>query len=201
MRTMTQILQVSRAICFKTLILLNSNNEVAIIAGKVLMATVKGDVHDIGKNIVAVVLGCNNYKVYDIGVMCSCEMILQKAKEYNVDVVGLSGLITPSLDEMVVVAKEMQKAGFKQPILIGGATTSKMHTAVKVAPNYFTLDHPVIHVLDASRSVTVVSSLLGENKEAYVTDIMEEYDEVNIYVFNHFVVTLSACADKRFVRP
>lgn len=164
------------------------------------MATVKGDVHDIGKNIVAVVLGCNNYKVYDIGVMCSCEMILQKAKEYNVDVVGLSGLITPSLDEMVVVAKEMQKAGFKQPILIGGATTSKMHTAVKVAPNYFTLDHPVIHVLDASRSVTVVSSLLGENKEAYVTDIMEEYDEV-IYVFNHFVVTLSACADKRFVRP
>lgn len=180
MRTMTQILQVSRAICFTSLILLNSNNEVAIIAGKVLMATVKGDVHDIGKNIVAVVLGCNNYKVYDIGVMCSCEMILQKAKEYNVDVVGLSGLITPSLDEMVVVAKEMQKAGFKQPILIGGATTSKMHTAVKVAPNYFTLDHPVIHVLDASRSVTVVSSLLGENKEAYVTDIMEEYDEVNI---------------------
>ena len=146
------------------------------------MATVKGDVHDIGKNIVAVVLGCNNYKVYDIGVMCSCELILQKAKEYDVDVVGLSGLITPSLDEMVVVAKEMQKAGFKQPILIGGATTSKMHTAVKVAPNYFTLEHPVIHVLDASRSVTVVSSLLGDNKEAYVTDIMEEYDEVNLFL-------------------
>lgn len=194
MRTMTQILQVSRAICFTSLILLNSNNEVAIIAGKVLMATVKGDVHDIGKNIVAVVLGCNNYKVYDIGVMCSCEMILQKAKEYNVDVVGLSGLITPSLDEMVVVAKEMQKAGFKQPILIGGATTSKMHTAVKVAPNYFTLDHPVIHVLDASRSVTVVSSLLGENKEAYVTDIMEEYDEVNIFnlLWSLFLLVLTS---------
>lgn len=158
------------------------------------MATVKGDVHDIGKNIVAVVLGCNNYKVYDIGVMCSCEMILQKAKEYNVDVVGLSGLITPSLDEMVVVAKEMQKAGFKQPILIGGATTSKMHTAVKVAPNYFTLDHPVIHVLDASRSVTVVSSLLGENKEAYVTDIMEEYDEVNIFnlLWSLFLLVLTS---------
>jgi 5-methyltetrahydrofolate--homocysteine methyltransferase len=143
------------------------------------MATVKGDVHDIGKNIVAVVLGCNNYKVYDIGVMCSCELILQKAKEYNVDVIGLSGLITPSLDEMVVVAKEMAKGGYTQPLLIGGATTSKMHTAVKVSPNFFTLDHPVIHVLDASRSVTVVSSLLGDNKEAYVTDIMEEYDEVN----------------------
>ena len=187
-------MQVSRAICFTSLILLNSNNVVAIIAGKVLMATVKGDVHDIGKNIVAVVLGCNNYKVYDIGVMCSCEMILQKAKEYNVDVVGLSGLITPSLDEMVVVAKEMQKAGFKQPILIGGATTSKMHTAVKVAPNYFTLDHPVIHVLDASRSVTVVSSLLGENKEAYVTDIMEEYDEVNIFnlLWSLFLLVLTS---------
>jgi len=142
------------------------------------MATVKGDVHDIGKNIVAVVLGCNNYKVYDIGVMCTCEKILQKAKEYNVDVIGLSGLITPSLDEMVDVAKEMAKAGFKTPLLIGGATTSKMHTAVKVAPNFFTLEHPVIHVLDASRSVTVVSSLLGENKEDYTTDIMEEYDEM-----------------------
>ncbi len=142
------------------------------------MATVKGDVHDIGKNIVAVVLGCNNYKVYDIGVMCSCELILAKAKEFNVDVIGLSGLITPSLDEMVVVAKELSKGGFKQPLLIGGATTSKMHTAVKVSPNYFTLEHPVIHVLDASRSVTVVSSLLGENKGDYVSDIMEEYDEV-----------------------
>merc|ERR1712157_533493 len=147
-------------------------------AGKVLMATVKGDVHDIGKNIVAVVLGCNNYKVYDIGVMCSCEKILQTAKEKNVDVIGLSGLITPSLDEMVVVAKEMSKGGYSQPLLIGGATTSKMHTAVKISPNYFTAEHPVIHVLDASRSVTVVSSLLSEAKEDYVADIDEEYDEL-----------------------
>jgi len=147
-------------------------------AGKVLMATVKGDVHDIGKNIVAVVLGCNNYKVYDIGVMVSCEKILEKAKEYNVDVIGLSGLITPSLDEMVTVAKELSKAGFKQPLLIGGATTSKMHTAVKVAPNYFNAEHPVIHVLDASRSVTVVSSLLNQNKTFFVEDLEEEYDEM-----------------------
>mmetsp|Transcript_11469 Transcript_11469/g.19060 ORF Transcript_11469/g.19060 Transcript_11469/m.19060 type:complete len:1422 (-) Transcript_11469:114-4379(-) len=153
-------------------------NDDSNYAGKVLMATVKGDVHDIGKNIVAVVLGCNNYKVYDIGVMCTCEKILEKAKEYDVDVIGLSGLITPSLDEMVDVAKEMSKLGFTQPLLIGGATTSKMHTAVKISPNFFSLAHPVIHVLDASRSVTVVSSLLGENKEEFVTDIMEEYDEM-----------------------
>ena len=143
------------------------------------MATVKGDVHDIGKNIVAVVLGCNNYKVYDIGVMVTCETILEKAKEYNVDVIGLSGLITPSLDEMVDVAKEMSKQGFTQPLLIGGATTSKMHTAVKIAPNYFTLEHPAIHVLDASRSVPVVSSLLSDAKEDFVQDLMEEYDEVS----------------------
>jgi 5-methyltetrahydrofolate--homocysteine methyltransferase len=147
------------------------------------MATVKGDVHDIGKNIVSVVLGCNNYKVYDIGVLVPCETILQKAIEYKVDIIGLSGLITPSLDEMVVVAKEMSKAGFKVPLLIGGATTSKMHTAVKVAPNYFSLDHPVIHVLDASRSVTVVSSLLSENKREFVKDIMEEYDEVRHLIY------------------
>jgi len=147
-------------------------------AGKVLMATVKGDVHDIGKNIVAVVLGCNNYKVYDIGVMCSCELILEKAKEYNVDVIGLSGLITPSLDEMVTVAKELSKGGYKQPLLIGGATTSKMHTAVKIAPNFFNAEHPVIHVLDASRSVTVVSSLLNKNKADFVEDLEEEYDEM-----------------------
>jgi 5-methyltetrahydrofolate--homocysteine methyltransferase len=153
-------------------------NDDSNYAGKVLMATVKGDVHDIGKNIVAVVLGCNNYKVFDIGVMCSCEKILAAAKEHNVDVIGLSGLITPSLDEMVDVAKQMSKLGFKQPLLIGGATTSKMHTAVKVAPNYMTGVHPVIHVLDASRSVTVVSSLLGENKGEFVEDIMEEYEEM-----------------------
>jgi 5-methyltetrahydrofolate--homocysteine methyltransferase len=153
-------------------------NDDSNYAGVVLMATVKGDVHDIGKNIVAVVLGCNNYKVYDIGVMCSCEKIMEKAKEYNVDVIGLSGLITPSLDEMVTVAKEMSKAGFKQPLMIGGATTSKMHTAVKITPSYFTPEHPVIHVLDASRSVTVVSSLLGQNKEEFVQDLLEEYDEL-----------------------
>jgi len=142
------------------------------------MATVKGDVHDIGKNIVSVVLGCNNYKVYDIGVMQPCEKILEAAKKYDVDVIGLSGLITPSLDEMVDVAKEMSKGGFKQPLLIGGATTSKVHTAVKISPNFFTMEHPVIHVLDASRSVTVVSSLLGGGKEDYVTEILEEYDEI-----------------------
>jgi len=153
-------------------------NDDSNFAGSVLMATVKGDVHDIGKNIVSVVLGCNNYKVYDIGVMCSCEKILEKAKEYNVDVIGLSGLITPSLDEMVTVAKEMSKGGYTTPLMIGGATTSKMHTAVKVAPSFFTMEHPVIHVLDASRSVTVVSSLLGQNKEEFAEDLLEEYDEL-----------------------
>jgi len=148
-------------------------------AGRVLMATVKGDVHDIGKNIVAVVLGCNNYKVFDIGVMCKCEDIIAKAIEYKVDVVGLSGLITPSLDEMVHVAKEFKKAGLNLPILIGGATTSKMHTAVKISPHYFNADHPTIHVLDASRSVVVVGNLLNEeNKEEYVDDVREEYTEM-----------------------
>merc|ERR1719377_31052 len=148
-------------------------------AGKFLIATVKGDVHDIGKNIVAVVLGCNNYKVYDIGVMCTCEAILDAAIEHNVDAIGLSGLITPSLDEMVDVAKEMAKRNFKVPLLIGGATTSKMHTAVKVAPQYASDEHPVIHVLDASRAVTVVSSLLSEDsKPDYVTDVQDEYAEL-----------------------
>jgi 5-methyltetrahydrofolate--homocysteine methyltransferase len=148
-------------------------------AGKILMATVKGDVHDIGKNIVAVVLGCNNYKVYDIGVMCLTEDIVKAAKEYKVDVVGLSGLITPSLDEMVTVAREFKKAGLEMPLLIGGATTSKVHAAVKIAPHYTTLEHPVIHVLDASRSCVVVQNLLDENeKEDYVQDIIEEYEEI-----------------------
>ena len=148
-------------------------------AGKVLMATVKGDVHDIGKNIVGVVLGCNNYKVYDIGVMCTCEAILEAAEKYDVDIIGLSGLITPSLDEMVYVAKQMHKKGLNQPLLIGGATTSKMHTAVKISPNFFSMEHPVIHVLDASRSVTVVSSLLSESlKEDYVQDISDDYEEM-----------------------
>ncbi len=128
--------------------------------GCVLLATVKGDVHDIGKNIVGVVLGCNNYNVIDIGVMCPCDVILDKANEVGADVIGLSGLITPSLDEMVTVAKEMQRRNMKIPLLIGGATTSRMHTAVKIEPKYS--NAPIIHVLDASRAVSVVSSLLDD---------------------------------------
>jgi len=142
-------------------------------AGKVLMATVKGDVHDIGKNIVSVVLGCNNYEVVDLGVMVSCEKILEAARRENVDVIGLSGLITPSLDEMVHVANEMERQGFDIPLLIGGATTSKIHTAVKIEPAYTRA--ATVHVLDASRSVTVVESLLGRRKEAFVADLKTEY--------------------------
>src|SRR4029434_10598350 len=124
--------------------------------GKILMATVKGDVHDIGKNIVGVVLGCNNYEVIDLGVMVPCEKILKTAREQKVDIIGLSGLITPSLDEMAHVAREMEREGFKVPLLIGGATTSRAHTAVKIAPGYA---EPVVHVLDASRAVGVVGHL------------------------------------------
>src|SRR6185503_20088042 len=124
--------------------------------GKVLLATVKGDVHDIGKNIVGVVLGCNNYEILDLGVMVSCDKILETAVNENVDMVGLSGLITPSLDEMVYVAKEMERRGMALPLLIGGATTSRQHTAVKIAPEYHA---PVVHVLDASRAVGVVSQV------------------------------------------
>lgn len=127
--------------------------------GKILMATVKGDVHDIGKNIVGVVLRCNNYEVIDLGVMVPCDKILQAAREENVDIIGLSGLITPSLDEMQHVAKEMQREGFELPLLIGGATTSREHTAVKIAPGY---QHPIIHVIDASKAVGVASRLLSE---------------------------------------
>ncbi len=134
--------------------------------GRVLMATVKGDVHDIGKNIVGVVLGCNNYEVIDLGVMVPCEKVLATARENNVDIIGLSGLITPSLDEMAHVAKEMQRQGFTVPLLIGGATTSRAHTSVKIAPGY---EQPVVHVLDASRAVGVVSSLISpELKPAFV---------------------------------
>jgi len=150
-------------------------------AGHILLATVKGDVHDIGKNIVGVVLGCNNYKITDIGVMCTCNDILDKAEELNVDIIGLSGLITPSLDEMVFVAQEMKKRKMKQPLLIGGATTSRMHTAVKIAPQFESIDHPVIHVLDASRSVVVVGNLLESNSEKrddYVEDTLDLYDEM-----------------------
>lgn len=142
--------------------------------GKILLATVKGDVHDIGKNIVGVVLACNNFEVIDLGVMVPCEKILDTAEKEKVDIVGLSGLITPSLDEMVFVAKEMKRRGMKQPLLIGGATTSKIHTAVKIEPNY---DKATIHVLDASRSVPVASSLLNpENKIKFEADIRAEYE-------------------------
>ncbi|MDP3089697.1 MAG: methionine synthase [Nitrospira sp.] len=144
--------------------------------GKVLLATVKGDVHDIGKNIVGVVLGCNNYEVIDLGVMVSCEKILATAKELQVDVIGLSGLITPSLDEMVHVAKEMTREGFTVPLLIGGATTSKAHTAVKIAPSY---TPSVVHVLDASRAVGVVGSLISPSqKAAFVQQVRDDYDRM-----------------------
>jgi 5-methyltetrahydrofolate--homocysteine methyltransferase len=145
-------------------------------AGKILLATVKGDVHDIGKNIVGVVLGCNNYEVIDLGVMTPSEKILQAAKDKNVDIIGLSGLITPSLDEMVHVAKEMERQGFKIPLLIGGATTSKVHAAVKIAPNY---SSPTIHVLDASRSVTVAGSLLNKDaRDKYIHSVKQEYNNL-----------------------
>ena len=141
--------------------------------GKILMATVKGDVHDIGKNIVGVVLGCNNYDVIDLGVMVPPERILETARNENVDIIGLSGLITPSLDEMVHIAKELEREGFNIPLLIGGATTSKIHTAVKIEQNY--KHGQTIHVLDASRSVPVVGNLLGDNKDTFVQGIKEEY--------------------------
>ena len=144
--------------------------------GKVLLATVKGDVHDIGKNIVGVVLQCNNYEIIDLGVMVSCEDILRVAKEENVDIIGLSGLITPSLDEMVHVAKEMKRQGVELPLLIGGATTSKAHTAVKVEPQY---DQPVVYVSNASRAVSVVSKLLSdEHKAGFFASTKEEYERV-----------------------
>ena len=143
-------------------------------SGKILMATVKGDVHDIGKNIVGVVLACNNYEVIDMGVMVPADKIIQKAIEENVDVIGLSGLITPSLDEMVTVAKEMERANLSIPLMIGGATTSKVHTAVKIEQNY--KKGQTVHVLDASRSVTVVESLLGPKKDLFVSDLKTEYD-------------------------
>lgn len=143
-------------------------------AGKVLMATVKGDVHDIGKNIVSVVLGCNNYEIIDLGVMVPPEKIIETAKKENVDVIGLSGLITPSLDEMVFLAKEMERQNFSVPLLIGGATTSKAHTAVKIDPQY---RNAVVHINDASRAVTVVGDLLKQNtKDKYMSDLKEEYD-------------------------
>jgi 5-methyltetrahydrofolate--homocysteine methyltransferase len=145
-------------------------------AGKILLATVKGDVHDIGKNIVGVVLGCNNYEIIDMGVMVPCDQILDRAIAENVDIIGLSGLITPSLDEMVYVAKEMERRKMNIPLLIGGATTSKIHTAVKIAPQF---NQPVVHVLDASRSVPVASSLISDEKrDLFVEGIEKEYEEM-----------------------
>ena len=148
-------------------------NEEGAGAAKILLATVKGDVHDIGKNIVGVVLGCNGYDIIDLGVMVPTDKILDAALHHNVDIIGLSGLITPSLDEMVHVAKEMKRRGMKQPLLIGGATTSRMHTAVRIAPEY---GNGVIHVLDASRSVTVAGSLLSnDSKPAFLEQVYGEY--------------------------
>lgn len=167
----------------------NPDQDQSSSAGKVLLATVKGDVHDIGKNIVGVVLACNNFEVVDMGVMVPAQEIIKKAKEINADIIGLSGLITPSLDEMVHFAKEMEREGFTVPLIVGGATTSRIHAAVKIAPNY---SGPAIHVLDASRSVTVCSTLMNpETKEEYVAGIRAEYDKAR-------EAHLNKRSDKRF---
>ncbi|WP_339668063.1 methionine synthase [Dasania marina] len=156
-----------------------SNSGVSKSNGKVIMATVKGDVHDIGKNIVGVVLQCNNFEVIDLGVMVACQDILNAAKEHNADIIGLSGLITPSLDEMVYVGREMQRQGFNLPLLIGGATTSKAHTAVKVEPQY--KNAPTVYVADASRSVSVVAALVHpENKQTLWNDRKAEYEKIRV---------------------
>jgi 5-methyltetrahydrofolate--homocysteine methyltransferase len=159
-------------------------------AGKILMATVKGDVHDIGKNIVGVVLACNNFEIIDLGVMVPAQRIIEEAKKHNVDIIGLSGLITPSLDEMVHFAKEMEREGFTIPLIIGGATTSRIHAAVKVAPNY---SGAAIHVLDASRSVTVCSNLMNKDtRDSYIQGIKDEYEKAREAHANKK-------SDKRFV--
>jgi 5-methyltetrahydrofolate--homocysteine methyltransferase len=168
-------------------------------AGVVIMATVKGDVHDIGKNIVSVVLGCNNFKVIDVGVMCPWEKILDAAVEHNADVIGLSGLITPSLDEMVTVAKRMEERNMKVPLLIGGATTSKMHTAVKISPQY---SGSVVYVLDASRSVPVVQTLLDKNSaQDFKDDVKEQYEELRDEFYagmeDRTYLDLKACQSKK----
>ncbi len=164
-------------------------------APKILLATVKGDVHDIGKNIVGVVLGCNGYTIIDLGVMVPATKILEEANKHQVDIIGLSGLITPSLDEMVHIAKEMKRQNFTLPLLIGGATTSRMHTAVKIAESY---EHGVLHVLDASRSVTVVSDLLNENKATLLERTKAEYDGLREDFLNRKTVkTFLSLADAR----
>ncbi|XP_054837153.1 methionine synthase [Eublepharis macularius] len=168
--------------------------------GTIVLATVKGDVHDIGKNIVGVVLGCNNFRVIDLGVMTPCDKILRAALENKADFIGLSGLITPSLDEMIFVAKEMERLEIKIPLLIGGATTSKTHTAVKIAPRY---SAPVIHVLDASKSVVVCSQLLDENlKDDFFEEILEEYEDIRQDHYDSLkerrYVSLQQARSKRF---
>ena len=145
-------------------------------AGKILLATVKGDVHDIGKNIVGVVMGCNNYEIIDLGVMVSCEKIISEAKKHDVDVIGLSGLITPSLDEMIYVAKEMQRNNINIPLMIGGATTSKIHTAVKINDHY--TNNTVVHVLDASKSIGVLNQLIGKKSKEYFHLVNDEYIDI-----------------------
>ena len=168
--------------------------------GKILMATVKGDVHDIGKNIVGVVLQCNNFEVIDLGVMVHCETILQAAREHQVDIIGLSGLITPSLDEMAHVASEMQRQGFNIPLMIGGATTSKAHTAVKIAPQY--QNDVAVYVPDASRSVSVATALLGEQKPSFQQNLAQEYEIVRERVANRKplkpALTYSEALKRRF---
>ncbi len=168
--------------------------------GKILMATVKGDVHDIGKNIVSVVLGCNNYEIVDLGVMVPAEKIIQTAIDEKVDVIGLSGLITPSLDEMVHIADELERKNLNFPLLIGGATTSKAHTAVKISPKY---SNTVVHVNDASRAVGVVSALLNQDKSnAYALEIRKDYDEFREKFLNRQVdkeyVTIAEAREKKF---
>ena len=163
------------------------------------MATVKGDVHDIGKNIVGVVLGCNNYEVIDLGVMVPSEKILQAARDHKADMIGLSGLITPSLDEMVHVAKEMERQGFDLPLLIGGATTSRTHTAVKIAPSY---RHPVVHVQDASRAVGVVGSLSNvELKVAFIAENRKEQEITREKHRNRSTQNLLPFAEARKNKP
>ncbi len=169
-----------QAVAYLTPYLEQDKTQAAKAKGRIVLATVKGDVHDIGKNIVGVVLACNNYEIFDLGVMVSCERILDHAIEVNADIIGLSGLITPSLDEMVHVAGEMKKNKFDLPLLIGGATTSKLHTALRIEPEYH---HPVVHVLDASRAVAVVSNLLSDDvpqRELYLQNIRDDYERTRI---------------------
>ncbi|HXX68778.1 MAG TPA: methionine synthase [Polyangiaceae bacterium] len=176
---------------------LAAKGEAVRTQGKIVLATVKGDVHDIGKNIVGVVLACNNYEVVDMGVMVPCEKILERARAENADIIGLSGLITPSLDEMTHVAREMERQGFKLPLLIGGATTSRAHTAIKIAPAY---SEPVVHVLDASRAVPVTTSLLSEDgRDAFIAQYREEYAQVRRAHSGakHKLVTLEAARANR----